>query len=103
AQFAEMRQKLPAEFESIANRILKTASNELSEDSRKALTMLLDPLRDRIQEFQGKVESTFDAEKREVLSLKEQIRQMVETSHTIGRQADGLAKALRSDAQRLGS
>jgi DNA recombination protein RmuC len=48
------------------------------------------------------MESTYETEAREVLSLKEQIKLIVETSHAIGTQADGLAKALRGDSQLLG-
>jgi DNA recombination protein RmuC len=101
-QLAEQQKQLTVEFENIANRILKTNSAELSENSQKALATILDPLRERIQDFQKKVETTYDAESREVLSLKEQIRLMLETSHAIGNQADGLAKALRGDSQLLG-
>src|SRR5208283_1551715 len=61
-----------------------------------------DPLRERIKDFQEKVENTYKAESREVLSLKEQIKLIVETTHAIGSQADGLAKALRGDSQLLG-
>ena len=67
------------------------------------MAAILDPLRERIQYFQKKVETTYEAENREVLSLKEQIKLIVETSHSIGSQADGLAKALRGDSQLLGS
>ena len=74
----------------------------MSESSQKNLAAILDPLRERIQDFQKKVESTCDTETREVLSLKEQIKLMVETSQAIGSQADGLAKALRGDSQLLG-
>jgi DNA recombination protein RmuC len=101
-QLAELQKQLTAEFENIANRILKANAAELSENSQKALAGILDPLRERIQDFQKKVESTYEAESREVLSLKEQIKLMVETSHAIGSQADGLAKALRGDSQLLG-
>ena len=66
------------------------------------MSAILDPLRERIQDFQKKVETTYKAESREVLSLKEQIKLIVETSHAIGSQADGLAKALRGDSQLLG-
>jgi DNA recombination protein RmuC len=59
-------------------------------------------LRDRIQDFQKKVETVYDSETRERLSLKEQIRLVVETSSAIGTQADGLAKALRGDSQLRG-
>jgi len=101
-QLAKLQEELTAEFENIANRILKANATELSENSQKALATILDPLRQRIQDFQNKVESTYQAETREVLSLKEQIRLILETSNTIGNQADGLAKALRGDSQLLG-
>ena len=101
-QLAEQQKQLTAEFENIANRILKANATELSENSQKALAAILDPLRERIQNFQNKVETTYQAESREVLSLKEQIRLILETSNAIGSQADGLAKALRGDSQLLG-
>lgn len=102
AQQAEMRQQLTTEFENIANRVLRTTAAELSDSSQQKLSSLLNPLRERIQEFQAKVESTFDVEKRDVLSLREEIRVVVQTSHDIGKQADSLARALRGDSQVLG-
>ncbi len=101
-QLADLQKQLTAEFENIANRILKANASELSENSQKALATILDPLRERIKDFQEKVENTYKAESREVLSLKEQNKLIVETSHAIGSQADGLAKALRGDSQLLG-
>lgn len=99
---AGMEQQLTAEFENLANRILKANATELSDSSQKTMAALLDPLRERIQEFQRKVESTYEAESRDVLSLREHIRWMVETSQKVGSQADGLARALRGDSQVLG-
>ncbi|HXN65074.1 MAG TPA: DNA recombination protein RmuC [Candidatus Acidoferrales bacterium] len=102
AQVAEQQHRLTAEFENIANRILAANAAELSEKSHTALSTILDPLRERIQTFQTKVETTYDAESRDVLSLKEQIKFILETSTAIGNQADGLAKALRGEKQLLG-
>src|SRR6516162_6984483 len=102
AQLADIQKQLTAEFENIANRILRANACELSESSHKALAAVLDPLRERIRDFQSKIESTYATEAREVMSLKEQIKLIVETSQAIGSQADGLAKALRGDSQRLG-
>src|SRR5437762_8720508 len=102
AQLAELQTRLTSEFENIANRILRTNASELSTRSQTELNSILEPLRQKIQEFQNKVETTYQSETREVLSLKEQIRLLVETSHAVGSQADGLAKALRGDSQVLG-
>jgi DNA recombination protein RmuC len=101
-QLSDVQKQLTTEFENIANRIVKASASELSESSQKNLSAIIDPLRERIQDFQKKVETAYDTETREVLSLKEQIKLMVETSHAIGNQADGLAKALRGDSQLLG-
>ena len=54
--------------------MLTARSSELSERSQKELGSLLEPLRERLQDFQAKVETTYQSETREVLSLKEQIR-----------------------------
>ena len=102
AQVADLHKQLAVEFENIASRVLKANATQLTEDSQKTINAILNPLRERIQDFQKKVETTYDSETREVLSLKEQIRLVLETSHTIGSQADGLAKALKGDSQLLG-
>ena len=101
-QLGDMQKQLTTEFENIANRVLKANASVLSESSHNTLAAVLDPLRERIRDFQNKIESTYETEAREVLSLKEQIKLIVETSHAIGTQADGLAKALRGDSQLLG-
>lgn len=98
-QLASLQEQLTTEFENIANRILKAKASEMSESSKTVLEAIVAPLRDRISEFQKKVETTYDAETREVLSLKEQIKTVIETTHAIGSQADGLAKALRGNSQ----
>jgi DNA recombination protein RmuC len=102
AQRTDLHTQLTSEFENIANRILKANASELSESSQRAVAAMLEPLRERLHDFQSKVETTYASEAREILSLKEQIKLIVETSHAIGTQADGLAKALRGDSQLLG-
>ncbi|HTT80692.1 MAG TPA: DNA recombination protein RmuC [Stellaceae bacterium] len=102
ADLAEQKEQLTGEFENIANRILKATTSELSAGSQRELGALLEPLRQRLQDFQHQVETTYQSETREVLSLKEQIRLLVETSHAVGKEADGLAKALRGQSQLRG-
>ena len=101
-QLAEQHTRLSAEFENIAGRILRANAAELSQASTQSLGAVLAPLKERIQDFQKKVESTYDAETRQVLELKEQIRLAVETARDIGSKADGLTQALRGDSQLLG-
>ena len=101
-QEGKLQETLKTEFENIASKVMKANSAELSDMSQKQIAAILDPLRERIVEFQGKVETTYEAEKREVISLKEQIRLVVEASQNLSSQADGLAKALKGDVQKHG-
>jgi DNA recombination protein RmuC len=98
----DVRKQLTTEFENIATRILKSNTDQLSDTSQKTLGELINPLRERIKEFQDKVEVTYDNEKRDVLSLKALIQTTLDTSQKVGGQADDLAKALRGDSQLLG-
>src|SRR5262249_60680866 len=52
--------------------------------------------------FKNKTGTASAREGRAFVALKEQIKLIVKTSHAIGTQADGLAKALRGDSQFLG-
>jgi DNA recombination protein RmuC len=102
AQLADLHTQLLTQFENIAHQVLKARATELSAHSEKALCSIVDPLKERVLEFQQKIESAFKAESREVVSLREQIRLVLEASNAIGNRADGLAKALRGDSQLLG-
>lgn len=101
-QLSDQQNRLTTEFENIANRVLADNAHRLSETSDKSLAGIVDPLRDKISEFQSKVESTYSQEQRDVLSLKTQIELLLQTSTAIGSQADGLAKALRGDSNQIG-
>ncbi|HEV2303253.1 MAG TPA: DNA recombination protein RmuC [Stellaceae bacterium] len=96
------RTQLPREFANIAYEILLKKASELSDTSRQALSALLDPLRERIKQFEEKVDNTYGSELREVLSLKAEIKLVMEMSHSISSQADDLVKALRGESQLRG-
>src|SRR5215469_7870922 len=59
AQRANLHTQLTTEIENIANRILKANASELSETSQRAVAALLEPLRERLHDFQSKVETTY--------------------------------------------
>ena len=100
-QEGKLQETLKTEFENIATKVLKANASELSDTSQKQIAAIL-TRQERIQEFKGMVENTYETEKRDVLSLKEQIKLVMDSSRTLGLQADGLAKALKGDVQMLG-
>ena len=101
-QLKGLQQTLKVEFEGIANNILKVTTDQLTEKSKESLAPLLNPLRERIIEFQKKVEDTHLEDTRQRSSLETHIKTIVEANQTIGEQAENLAKALKGDSQLRG-
>lgn len=93
---------LGVEFENVANRVLSQLSTQMTASTKRDVSAILDPLRDRIVEFQKKVEDTYAAENREIGVLRAEIDKVVNASTALGNQADGLSKALRGDVQKQG-
>ena len=94
-----IRQEMNNEFKVLANEILQEKSKSFSEMNRERLSEILNPLKERLEGFKKTVEETYNNEARERFSLKEQIKELVERSETIGVEAKQLTQALRGDSK----
>ena len=94
-----VRQEMSNEFKVLANEILQEKSKSFSEMNRERLAEVLNPLKERLEGFKKTVEETYNSEARERFSLKEQIKELVERSETIGVEAKQLTQALRGDSK----
>ena len=101
-QLKGLQTRLKSEFENIATKILKTATNQLSEKSQESLSTILNPLKLQITEFKQKIESAHIEDTRQRSVLGEQIRQISLTNQNVGMQAEALTKALTGDSQLRG-
>jgi DNA recombination protein RmuC len=90
------------QFRLLAGEVLETATARLTQASQEKLDPLLAPLRERIGEFQKKIEETYTAEARERISLTKEIELTLKTSQQVGAQADALARALKGQSQLRG-
>lgn len=89
-------------FRLLAAEALDLMGRKLTAESEARLDPLLAPLRERLGEFQKRIEETYSAEARERIALEKQIEATLRTSQTVGAQADALARALRGQAQLRG-
>ena len=95
----ELQKTLTAEFENIANRVLKERAAELSESSKKDIGALLNPLGEKINEFKNQVKEAYSLEMREKISLREQLKNLSEQTRVISDEANNLTKALKGDVK----
>ncbi|HKI77253.1 MAG TPA: DNA recombination protein RmuC [Ignavibacteriaceae bacterium] len=96
----ENRQKqLAKDFELLANRIFEEKTNKFSEQSKSNLAEILNPLKEKISEFQIKVEQTNKEGIDRFSSLREQLSNLKDLNQQMSQDAKNLVKALKGDTK----
>ncbi len=95
--------KFSKEFENLANKILEEKSQKFTDQNKINLDVILNPLKERIKEFEQKVDTSYKAEAAERNSLKGEIKNLVELNKQISEEANNLAKALKGDTKKQGN
>lgn len=90
-------------FEQMATKILDEKSEGYRKSNQDELKQILFPLKERITEFQNKVEQTYQSESREIIQLKEQLKRMFEISDRMSHETVSLTKALKGDVKMQGN
>lgn len=98
-----MERMLLEKFENLSNRIFDEKSEKFKKQSQESLGELLNPLRERMSEFQKKVDESFGQQAKEQFSLKNEIKNMVETHSKMSVQAENLTNALKGDTKVQGN
>lgn len=102
AEVEKLNQKFSVEFKNLANEILEEKSKKFTDQNKENLDTLLNPLREKLTDFQKKVEqSNIDGEKRGA-ALNEQLKNLRELNQQITHEAKSLTLALRGDSKAQG-
>ncbi len=98
-----VHKKYSTEFENIANKILDEKSSKFTEQNKTNLDIILNPLKERIKDFELKVDKAYKAESDERITLKTEIKNLVELNTKISQEANNLATALKGDNKMQGN
>lgn len=99
AEVETLQQRFRTEFENIANRLLDEKSRRFSEQNSAQLHTVLNPLREKIREFEANIDRKFLEETREKSGLKREIEQLRELNQQLSRDAHNLASALKGQSK----
>ncbi len=102
-QLEELNQKLKMEFELLANKILEEKSQKFTDQNKANLDIILNPLKERIKEFEDKVDKTYKTEAAERNSLKGEIKNLFELSQKLNQEASNLTNALKGQTKLQGN
>ncbi|WP_256735004.1 DNA recombination protein RmuC [Variovorax sp. dw_954] len=103
AYLHEAREALANQFKALANDILEEKSKRFVEQNQTSLGALLDPLRMRLADFQGRVEQFYDTEGKQRSALAQQVTQLMELNQLLGAEARNLTQALKGSSKTQGN
>lgn len=102
-ELEKLNEKFAIEFKNLANEIFEEKSKKFTTQNKENLGELLNPLRDKILEFQKKVEDSNMAGEKRGAALGEQLKNLRDLNQQITLEAKNLTLALRGDSKTQGN
>jgi DNA recombination protein RmuC len=101
-EILNLREELNKEFKLLANEILDEKTKKFSELNEEKISTILNPLKEKIQTFEKKVEETYNNETREKASLRKELEQIININRQMSEDAQKLTSALKGDSKTQG-
>lgn len=102
-EMEDLQKKFTTEFENIANKILEKNSEKFTATNQKNISDVLNPLKEKIQLFEKKVEDTYSQGLKDQTDLRAELKKLFDLSSKISEEANNLTKALKGDVKKQGN
>ncbi|HEY6905817.1 MAG TPA: DNA recombination protein RmuC, partial [Ignavibacteriaceae bacterium] len=102
-EIEELQEKFSKEFENLANRIFEEKGKKLTEENKEKLGEILNPLKEKISQFEKKVEESKEESIKGHASLKEQLLMLKELNQQVTQEAKNLTEALKGQSKTQGN
>ncbi len=102
-EIEELQEKFIKEFENLANTIFEEKSSKFTEQNKTNLKEILDPLKERISEFQNKVEESNKESIDRSAALRQQLSSLKEMNLQMSQDAQNLTNALKGEVKTMGN
>lgn len=99
----EAREQLSNQFKSLANEILEEKAKRFTEQNQTNIGQLLEPLKIKLTEFQGKVEEVYVQEGKERSALAAQVKHLMDLNRQLSDDAHNLTRALKGSSKTQGN
>lgn len=98
-----LTQKLNQNFEIMAQKIFEEKSVKFTEQNFKNISSVLDPLKEKIKDFEKKVEDTYSTDRSERSLLRGELNKMMELNQVMSQETSNLTKALKGEVKTQGN
>ncbi|WP_430401159.1 DNA recombination protein RmuC [Flavobacterium sp.] len=99
----QLQEKFTKEFENLANKILEEKTNKFTEQNKENMKTILNPLQEKIQLFEKKVDDTHKESIDYHAALRQQILGLRDMNEKMSKETINLTKALKGDSKMQGN
>jgi DNA recombination protein RmuC len=99
----KIQEKLTLEFKHLANEIFEEKGRKFAEQNKTNLGEILNPLKEKITDFEKKVEQSHKESIERNTAMREQLINLKELNQQITKEAGNLTKALKGDSKTQGN
>ncbi|WP_346855108.1 DNA recombination protein RmuC [uncultured Draconibacterium sp.] len=103
AELEQIQKKFTTEFENVATKILEKNSEKFTAANQKNIGDVLNPLKEKIQLFEKKVEDTYKQGLKDQTDLRAELKKLHDLNSKISEEASNLTKALKGDVKKQGN
>ncbi len=96
------KEQVRAEIEKLAGRLLDEKGQAMLAQSRESLDALLTPVREKLKEFETKVDNAYMQDNRDRAALLDSLKKLQDTQTKLHQDAESLARALTGDSKAQG-
>src|SRR5690606_10715675 len=103
AEIEQLNERFKKEFEILAQKILDEKSEKFTQQNKLNIETILNPLKEKIKDFETKVESSHKESLEKNASLKQQNEDLSKLNEKINQEDANLTKALKGDSKTQGN
>lgn len=96
------KQELKLEFKELANRILKSNSQEFSTQNSQNLTAMINPIKEQFEAFKKQINDVYIKETKERSALQAELSNIKEINLQMSKEANNLTNALKGESKTQG-
>ncbi len=96
-------EKLKVEFQNLATEIFDSNSKKFSEQNQESLGLILNPMKQQLNDFKKKVEDVYDKEAKDRSVLQHELKMLQELNQKMSIEAHNLTTALKGQNKTQGS
>lgn len=97
------QEKLELKLKNLTQEIFDEKSKRFREDSLRGMELILNPFREKMSDFQKKVEEMHLTDTKDRLKLHAEIERIVMTGHKMSTETENLTRALKGDVKMQGN